>query len=272
MPDTPDTAGPGAPLAGRSVVVTRAREQAGELARPLEALGAEVLALPVIAIVEPDDWRPADAAIARLEDYDYVVLTSTNAVAAFFERVRQRRGDLRPLASPVIAAVGESTRRHVEDAALEVEIMPRDARAEGLVEEFSAMGLEPGVRVLIPRALKAREILPEALREMGAFVDVVPVYRTVPVDPDREVIERIRQGGVDVFTFTSGSTVKHLIASLERAGLDAPAVLGSGVVASIGPVTTASLERRGLVTDVEASQATMASLADAIAAHFAAQR
>ena len=259
-----------APLTGRSVVVTRSAEQAADLALPLEALGAEVIVMPVIEIIEPENWTPVDAAIAGLEKYEWAIFTSTNAVVRFLERLRVVRGDAGALAGMRVAAVGESTRRELEDAGVAVEITPADARAEGLVAEFERSGVAAGSRVLIPRALKAREILPEALRAAGAEVDVVVVYRTVPTRPSDDVLARLKAGAPDAVTFTSGSTVKHFIAALESVGLDAEVFMRDAALASIGPVTTAALEKRGYRADIEAPEATMASLASAVAAHFSA--
>ena len=256
---------PGAPLAGRSVIVTRTREQAAALAEPLEALGAEVLACPVIAIVDPEDWGAADAAIARIAAYDWLVLTSTNGVDRFLGRFEELGAPREALAGVPIAAVGSGTAGRLRAHGLEPLLVPADFRAEGLVDEFARLGAGPGWRVLIARALEAREILPDTLRELGCEVDVAPVYRTIAAEPDPAVLERVRSGTVDAVTFTAGSTVRNFIALLERAGIDPVQTLGRLVLASIGPVTTAALRKRGFEPDIEARESTMASLADAVA-------
>lgn len=260
----------GAPLSGRSVIVTRTREQAAALKRLLEALGAEVLAFPVIAIVDPEDWAPADAAIAALGDYDWVVLTSTNGVDRFLRRFKQISGPRKALLDAHIAVVGSGTADRLQAHGLIPALMPRDFRAEGLIAEFAKLGAGPGWRVLVARALDAREILPEALREMGCTVDIAPVYRTVAARPDPAVLERVRAGEVDAVTFTAGSTVHNFIEILGAAGIDAAEALGRLVVASVGPVTTEALRRRGIEPDVEADQSTMASLANAVAGYWGA--
>jgi uroporphyrinogen III methyltransferase/synthase len=259
------------PLAGRSVIVTRTREQAAELVEPLEELGAEVLSLPVIAIVEPDDWGQVDIAIAHLSDYDWLVLTSTNGVDRFLARVREHGLDpAERLASSGVnvAAVGSATAARLQSAGVAVDLVPRGFHAEGLVDAFRDSDACHGRRVLIPRALDAREVLPESLRELGCEVDVVPVYRTVPADPDAVVLDRIRKGTVDAVTFTSGSTVRNFIALLDKVGLDAARHMQRLVVASIGPVTTEALKRRGFEPDVEAIESTMTALAAAVGAHY----
>ncbi len=280
MGDTPASGIPGSrgtegPLAGRSVIVTRTREQAAALVEPLEELGADVLALPVIAIVEPEDWGQVDIAIAHLSDYDWVVLTSSNGVDRFLTRVREHGLDpAERLASSGVnvAAVGSATASRLQSAGVTVDLVPRDFRAEGLIEAFRDADVCHGRRVLIPRALEAREILPETLRELGCEVDVVPVYRTVPAEPDLDVLDRIRKGSVDAVTFTSGSTVRNFIALLDKVGLDAGAHMKRLVVASIGPVTTEALRKRGFDADVEAAESTMPALADALARYFSAKR
>jgi len=260
----------GAPLSGRSVVVTRTREQAAALAEPLEALGAEVLAFPVLETVDPEDWGPADAAIADLASYDWVVLTSTNGVERFLRRFKAGGGSKEALLSRKFAAVGSATAEKMRKHGIPPTLVPEDFRAEGLVDAFASMGACDGWRVLVPRALEAREILPDALREMGCTVDVVPVYRVVPAAPDPAVLERLSAGSVDVLTFTSGAIAKAFLASVTGAGLDAGAVMSRSVVASIGPVTTTALRATGYEADIEARESTMASLAAAVAEYFSA--
>ncbi|MDZ4168071.1 MAG: uroporphyrinogen-III synthase [Coriobacteriia bacterium] len=257
------------PLAGRSVVVTRTREQSRSLAAPLEALGAEVIVCPVIAIVDPPDTGPADEAIAHLGEYDWVVLTSVNAVERLLALMGACGCSLDALAATQVAAVGDATAQALEDAGVTVGLLPpEEFSAEGLIDEFVARGVGPGWRILVPRALKAREVLPQTLRGLGAVVDVVPVYQTVAAEPDPKVVERLRQG-VDAVTFTSPSTVRNFLAVLEAAGLVVDATLGHTVLASIGPVTSEALVEAGLVADVEADPSTVPALVDALAARLA---
>lgn len=262
----------GAPLSGRSVVVTRALHQSRALAEPLEALGAEVLAFPVIEQVDPEDWEPADRAIAQLASYDWVVFTSANAVDRFIMRVEARTGSAArsALGGAQVAAVGTATGKRLRERGLPVDLLPADFRAEGLVDEFQAMGAGAGWRVLVPRAVEAREVLPETLRSLGAVVDVAPVYRTVACDPDPDVLERLR-GGVDVVTFTSPSTFRHFMRALRTGGLDADTVVRAVAVASIGPVTTAEVRAARHDVDIEPRDSTVPALVDAIVEFFAAR-
>lgn len=259
----------GAPLAGRSVIVTRARSQAAGLAEPLEALGATVITCPVIETVDPDDWGPADAAIDDLEGYDWIVFTSTNGVDRFLDRLRSRRGSLLALGGARVAAVGAATERQLREAGVEPELVPDEFHADSLADAFIEMGAGQGWRVLVPRALKGRDVLPEALRARGAEVDLVPVYRTVAVAPDAEVLDMLRIGRIDAVSFTSPSTARHFSAAIEGAGMDPRVALSHVAVASIGPVTTEALRRLGVEPDIEPDESTMRALADAIGEHFA---
>ena len=263
--DKPDAAtGLGAPLVGRSVVVTRTRAQAASLADPLEALGAEVLAFPVLDTVDPEDWGPADAAIADLASYDWIVLTSTNGVERFLRRLKAVGGSREALLGSKFAAVGSATAEKLRRHGLPPHLVPQDFRAEGLVSALHELGAGPGWRVLVPRALEAREVLPEALRDLGVIVDVVPVYRTVRVPADEGVLARLRAGSVDCVSFTSGAIATAFVASLEDGGVDPVEALARAAIASIGPVTSDALESLGYVRDLEAPEATMESLAAAI--------
>ena len=168
-----------------------------------------------------------------------------------------------------IAAVGSATARWLRHHGLPPTLVPKDFRAEGLVDEFRAMGPDACRRVLLPRAFEAREILPEALREMGCTVDVVTVYRVRPAPPEPDVLERLRLGTVDVVTFTSGAIADAFLSALSDAGMDAREVMKGLTVASIGPVTTEALAALGYSADIEAPEATMESLAAAVGAALA---
>ena len=258
----------GAPLSGRSVLVTRTRQQAHSLVEPLEELGAEVLAMPVLETVDPKDRSPVDAAIASIGEYDWIIFTSTNGVDSFLRRFRESHGDYDDLASTCMAAVGSATAHRMRAQGFPPTIVPDDYRAEGLVAAFDAMDAQACRRVLIPRAEEAREVLPEALRAMGCLVDVVVVYRTVPAASDPEIISRLRERTIDVATFTSGAIAGAFLDAISSEGLDGPDTMGAMVVASIGPITTAALQRLGYEADVEATESTMGALVGAVVDHF----
>jgi len=270
--DSPDStsAHTGAPLSGRSVIVTRTLAQAHTLAEPLASLGAEVLAFPVLETVDPEDWGALDSAIANLASYDWVVLTSTNGVERFLRRFRAVGGSSDAIVGAKFAAVGSATAAKLARHGLPPALVPTDFRAEGLVEAFRDMGAGPGWRVLIPRAEDAREVLPEELRAMGCAVDVVCVYRTQLAEADPAIIERLRVGSVDIVTFTSGAIARGFVSAIEASGLDAEQVMGQLAVASIGPVTSDAIRELGFAVDVEATESTMGSLVDAVAERFSA--
>lgn len=253
-----------APLSGACVLVTRAPHQAAALAGPLEALGAEVLVAPMIDTIDPASWAPADAMLAAVTGYDWVVLTSTNAADRFLARLDHLGVPRAALDGIRIAVVGAATAERLAEYGITPDLVPADFRAEGLIESFERLGVPPGTRFLLPRAERAREILPDALRARGAAVDVAVVYRTVPATPEPAVIERLRAGEVDVITFTSPSTVRHFINWITAAGLDPATVLACAAAASIGPVTTEALRSRGHAVPTEAPESTMSSLVGAI--------
>ena len=260
----------GKPLSGQRIVVTRSREQAPDLSDRLADLGAEVLEFPVIQTVEPDNWDLADTAITNLEIYDWTVFTSANAVERFFERMATHDFDARQLAGCRIAAVGPVTAARLAERGIHPDYVPAEYRGEGVLEGFCERGVGEGSRILIPRALEAREVLPDSLRERGAIVDVVPVYRTVPGHGDPETLARLTQGAVDVVTFTSSSTVKNFLELVEEGlaqGADLPDLadlMGDVLIASIGPVTSDTARERGLEVGAQPESYTIPGLVDAI--------
>jgi uroporphyrinogen III methyltransferase/synthase len=236
------------PLFGRSVVVTRAREQASELRVRLEELGAEVIELPVIAI-EPNDFTVPD-----LGAYEWVVFTSVNGVRSFFERgLAPADLDARALASVRVAAIGPGTARELAQRGIHADLVPERFVAESLLAAFPPPATDAS-RVLLARAEQARDVLPDGLAERGYAVDVLPVYRTRPATPDETAVTRVRAGGVDAITFTSSSTVDNFCAAIGTLPDPQP------LVVSIGPVTSATAVQRGLRVDAEAAEHTIDGL------------
>jgi uroporphyrinogen III methyltransferase/synthase len=233
------------PLHGRRVVVTRARAQASGLAATLRDLGADVVELPAIRIeprIESEEVRAAAAAIAI---YELVCLTSPNGVHLLFEAIAAADLDSRALAGVTVAAIGPGTARALAQRGVVADIVPERFVAEALVEALAGVEVE-GERVLVARAAEARDVLPDALRERGAEVDVVSLYETVREAPDEEAIAAAE--AADYVTFTSSSTVTNLTAALgDRFPADARVV-------SIGPVTSDSARAAGLSVNVEAEQ------------------
>jgi uroporphyrinogen III methyltransferase/synthase len=234
------------------VVVTRAREQASELRHRLESLGAEVIELPAIAI------EPLAFDVPDLSRYAWLVFTSANGVAAFFDRGLAPAGlDARALAGLRIAAIGPGTASALAERGLRTDLVPERFVAESLLEAFPPPAAD-GERVLLARAEHARDVLPAGLSERGYAVDVLAVYRTVTATPDSDALDRVRRGDVDALTFTSSSTVTNLCDLLG----DVPAP--QALVVSIGPVTSKTALERGLRVDVEASEHTIDGLVDAL--------
>ena len=253
-------------LCGKKIIVTRAAEQAGEFSAKLAARGATVLECPTIKLVEPESWQLLDLAIRCLAGYDWVVLTSANAARYFFQRMEALGVDARALAGCRICAVGPKTADEIRRHGIRPDLVPTDYKAEGVVDEFSRLDMQ-NARVLFPRADKARDVIPQELKRMGAHVDSPVAYRNVfPERLPPETLFALEKRSVDCITFTSSSTVQNLAAMLgEEMMLD---MLKGVVVASIGPITSKSCRELGLKVDIEPKSYTMESLAEALEAHF----
>ena len=260
------------PLAGKTVVVTRPREQAASLAEPLEHLGAGVLLAPTIRIVP----RALDDEIVRvvvndLDEFGLIVFTSANGVDIFLGYLAELVLPLSALGHAVVAAVGPRTASALEERGVACDVVADDFIAEGLLQTLQRRGVAPvGTRILIPSARLARPALPEALRAGGAVVSVLPVYDTVAVDRLEEPAERIEHA--DFITFTSGSTARQFVELMEaaagRRGRPRPLArrLADVQLCSIGPATSDTLRELGLPVAVEAVEHTAAGLVDAIVA------
>ncbi len=249
--------------------MTRAREQAGEFVSQLEALGAEVLLLSTITFSEPGDPAPLDRAIRELDQFDWLIFTSQNAVRFFYHRMTRpgSPADVRnALMSHVkVAVVGPATAEAALDAGFAVDHEAKESRGEVLAAELGPK--LAGKRVLLPRSDRANPTLSAGLRAAGAEVVEVVTYRTVaPESFDARVMESLRAGEVDVLTVFSPSAFHHLV---EEIGLDAlRRQSGKMVFAAIGPVTAEAVRKSGLRLEIEASEQSAASLASAIATHF----
>ncbi|MFL5885250.1 MAG: uroporphyrinogen-III C-methyltransferase [Thermoleophilaceae bacterium] len=239
------------PLFGRSVVVTRARAQASGLAQRLTELGASVIEAPAIRI-EPRDGAKVERAAAHIGDYALVCLTSPNGAALLMDRLR----DARELAGVTVAAIGPGTARELERRGVRPDVVPERSVAEALVDALAEVRVE-GRRVLVARAAEARDVLPDALRDRGAEVEVVALYETVaePLADDRIAAA----ADADYVTFTSSSTVRYLMRALNgRAPDPFPRVV------SIGPVTSETAREHGLTVAVEAERHDIDGLVQAL--------
>lgn len=263
---------PPGPLSGKRVLVTRAREQASALSDLLVARGAEPVEFPVIRIDRLDDYSKLDGALHRLGDFGWVAFTSANTAAVIAERLEAVDRDARAFAGVRIAAIGPGTAAALrEGLRLRADFMPSEAVAEAAVAEWP--GELHGVRVLLPRATEARDALPSGLAARGATVEVLPAYRTV-LDGSgaAQVEERLRAGEIDAITFTSSSTVQNFVHALSaNATHDIRTLIGSAVVAAIGPVTAGTACELGLAPDVVAAEHTIPGLVAAVERYFDAQ-
>ena len=253
------------PLFGQRVVVTRTREQAGELSLQLRELGADVVELPTIRIEQPKDRTGFSRLVADVHTYDWVVFTSPNGVERFFEAFFAAYEDARSFGKPRIAAIGPSTAKKIAEYRFATDLLPEKFVAEGLVEAFSKEHIESQT-VLWVKAEDTRDIVYEELMKQGAIVDRCIAYRTVPEEGDPTgAVARLSEEGADVITFTSGSTVENFFAL----GLPWPEGCKA---ASIGPVTSAKLREAGLEPAIEASKSTIEGLVEAIVGQQQADR
>jgi uroporphyrinogen-III synthase len=250
-------------LSGLRIVVTRAKHQAGSLARMLRERGAEVEEIPTIEIRPPADFAPLDNALRQLSSYDWLVLTSVNGVEALFSRAEKMRADLSPLKELQICVIGPATRRAIEKRGFDVAVVPRQYVAESVVEALRSE--VRGKRVLLVRAKEARDVIPRELRKLAAEVNVVAAYETVVPASARKRLLSLFQSKEppDAITFTSSSTARHLVAMLGGPA-EAREILCDVALISIGPVTSATLREAGLTPAVEASEYTMPGLLAAI--------
>jgi uroporphyrinogen-III synthase len=256
------------PLHGKRIVVTRPEAQADGLATRLRELGAEPIVCPAIAIAPPADYAPLDAAIARLDTYDRLIVTSANGVRALLGRIAELGRSSAVLRRTPIGAIGPATARALEEHGLRAGFVPTAFVAEAILDEIGDVA---GQRILLPRADIAREALAAGLRAKGAFVDEIAAYRTVPADGARQLVAPLKRQEIDAITFTSSSTVRYLLDGLEAAGLEraaARALLQRATIACIGPITAATAREEGLRVDVEAREYTGDGLAVALVEWF----
>jgi len=254
------------------VLVGRARHQASALSAGLRQLGAEVLEIPFIEIRKPRSFQPLDTALRNLRDYDWLILTSVNGVDAMWTRLAHLHITKRALNHLKIAAIGPATRKAITQRGLKVDVVPEEYVAESVVKSLRKQ--VPGKRLLLVRAKVARDVIPRELGKAGAQVDVVEAYETVIPKSSRARLRTALNSNnrrLDVITFTSSSTVKNFVALLpplwrgrSRPQIPRPPQLAGITLASIGPVTSATLRDLKLGADVEAKQYTIPGLIQAI--------
>jgi uroporphyrinogen III methyltransferase/synthase len=256
-------------LAGRRIVITRRREQAGGLSEALRKRGAIPVELPTIALAPPASWQPVDRALRRLESYDWVIFTSANGVESFFSRLKRHRGKEKALPKARLAAIGPATARALRAKGFRADVVPDEFRAEGLLAALRDERWR-GKQVLLARAAQAREILPQELRRRGARVEVVAVYETIVPQRSKQRARTVfsARRKPDAITFTSSSTVKNFFALGGRRW--ARRVLAGVTIATIGPVTSRTARALGLEVAVEADPYTVPALVQALERYFRA--
>jgi uroporphyrinogen III methyltransferase / synthase len=254
------------PLFGRRVVVTRSREQASVFAEMLIDRGAKTIEFPSIEVVPPSSWAELDAAIDSLESYHWVIFTSANAVRFFMQRLRERGKDVRQLKDAKLCAVGPKTAEALDQFSLRADIIPAEFKAEGVIEAFGNMDVK-GLRFLIPRAKKARELIPDKLRELGADVTVATAYENVKPSTDVERVKKLfREKKISAVTFTSSSTVHNFVEMLGQSGYKE--LMNGVAVACIGPVTAKTAEEYSMKPDVMPKEYTIPAMVDAMVEYF----
>lgn len=267
------------PLFGHRVLVTREHSGGFEL---LEEFGAEIIEFPTIKIVPPANWAELDAAIEKVESYNWLILTSINGVNFFFKRLFETGRDIRDLKGIKICAVGTKTASEVKKYWIKVDLVPEEFNAEGLIESFikesrsqkpAAKGeprqrrevksredseLFKGLRFLLPRAEVAREIFPEKIRGLGGEIDVVTAYRAVKPQVQGKRLKRfLKEGRISVATFTSAATFNNFLSITDN---DVHELLKGVAIAVIGPVTATAVKEAGLTVNIMPKQATIEAM------------
>ena len=255
------------PLAGRTIVVTRAAAQAQRFTELLEAAGARVIEAPAIVIGPPASWEPLDAALAVLESYTWVVFTSTNGVLMVDRRLAALGLGWAAMAGRRVAAIGPATADALREHDVRVDVVPAEYRAEGLVARLRAL-LSASDRVLLPRAAQTRDVLVTELRALGVQVTEVAAYATRKAEAGAtRLAESLATGAVDAVTFTSSSTARNFAEAFTEE--ERRAWRGRVAVASIGPITASTAAEYGLTTDIMPGEYTIPALARAITDYFA---
>jgi len=258
----------GLPLFGRRVLVTRPEGQTLSMTSAIRALGGEAVEIPTVRIAPPESTEELDAALGRIDDYDVLLLASSNAVRAVAARagalgVSLDRPGLR------VGCVGPRTAEAAARLRIPVDVVPARADGEGLAEAAVAAFEPRGRRFLLPRSEIGRDALPDAIRAAGGTLDAVVAYRTVGADAGGERLAReLESGRLDALTFTSPSTVRHFLAMLGPSAREAAARC---VVAALGTTTAAALREAGLPPQVVPERPDASALAAALASHFASQ-
>ena len=267
------------PMFGHRILVTREHMEGFER---LEDLGAEIIDFPTIEIVPPENYNELDQSIDKVETYNWMIFTSRNGVKYFFKRFFENNRDIRDLKGIKICAIGTKTAQELGKYGLKVDLVPEEFRGEGLIEAFlkehGAESRKPGtiplaedgtnaellsgLRFLLPRAEKAREIFPDKIRELGGEIDVPAAYRAMKPEYYGKRLRRfLKEGRITIATFTSAATFNNL---LEIMGDDAEGLLKGVTIAVIGPVTAKAVEKAGLSVSIMPATATIDAMVEEI--------
>jgi uroporphyrinogen III methyltransferase/synthase len=264
------------PMFGHRILVTGEHLEGFE---PLEELGAEIIEFPTIEIVPPEGYDELDKSIGQIETYDWLIFTSRNGVKFFFKRFLEKDRDIRDLKGIKICAIGTKTAKEIKKYGLKTDLIPDEFRAEGLIEAFAppthpspsrgegkgggeSSELLKGMRFLLPRAEKAREIFPETVRELGGEIDVPVTYRTMKPESRGKRLRRfLKEGRISIATFTSAATFNNF---REIMGKDADEFLKGVLIAVIGPVTAKAVENDGFRVDIMPGEATIEAMVEEI--------
>jgi len=260
------------PLHGKCIAVTRAEEQSAGLLARLEGLGATTIICPAIMIVPPEDFTALDAAIGRLDQYDWLIVTSANGVRALLDRMAALGRSSTALEHLMIGAIGPATADALAEHGMHAAFVPSAYVAEAILAEIGDVA---GKRILLPRADIARATLAVGLHALGATVDDIAAYRTLPGPGARVLADELRAKTLDAITFTSSSTVRYLLDGLEQAGVsrsEACALLNEAAVVCIGPITAATASEQGLRVDAVAQEYTTEGVVEALLAWFVHER
>jgi len=251
------------PLFGKTIIVTRSRDQASVFSDQLIDLGANVLEYPTINITDPDDFGPLDRELKNLGSTDWLIFTSVNGVDAFFNRIFELGRDVRDLKGVKICSIGPSTTERIKGFHVSIDCQPPKYVAESVIEALKKVDEIKGKRFLMPRTDIARSYIPEELEKLGAEVSDIIAYKTeLATDGDNIVLDKLKDGEVDIVTFTSASTVKNFVKIIGEDNLSA--FKDNVQFASIGPITNESAKGMDIEISIKAEEYTIPGLVQAI--------
>ncbi len=256
-------------LFGKRIVVTRTREQASELVAQLNENGASCLEYSTIHIEGVEDYQILDNSLNNITTYDWILFTSLNAVTYFFKRLFDLGLDSRNLGGPKIGVVGKTTAEELLKYGLKADLIPKEFTGEGLAQSLLEQDIKD-CKILLPRATKAREILPDTLNKNGAEVTIAPVYQNLPPKGRKhELRDQLENGEIDLLTFTSSSTVTNFLSMVDaQSQQELHQLLNKVAIAAIGPVTAKTVIESGLQVDIQPERYTIVDMVASIVSYY----